>query len=192
MKNKKSIYAAILGILFCLLSLRVFADTLVNNRCELKRLAIERELDYARTYNNTNRVLGLEMALAQVNMDCQNSQEKVVINAGENPWGDSCDAKRNAIERELPYAREQDNTHRVSGLEKALAEVNTNCSDASIRSDLEKKVLDAEDEVRRREEDLRKAQAKGDRKKIVRRQKKLEQAQTELELMRVRLQALKK
>lgn len=189
MKNKKSIC---LGIVFFILALPAVASEPSSDSCTLKRLAIEQELSYAREYNDTNRVHGLEMALSQVNASCQSSQEKTVIGANENPWGDSCDAKRNAIERELTYARGDNTTHRVRGLEKALAEVNTYCSDASIRADIEKEVRDAEDDVREREEDLREAQAKGDSKKIARRQEKLDKAQAKLELMRVRLQVLKK
>lgn len=189
MKNKKSIC---LGIIFFIFALPAFAGSLSKDGCEQKRLAIERELDYARAYNNVNRVRGLERALARIDIYCQGSYENTAIRDGENPWGDSCDAKRSAIERELTYARGYNNVYRVRGLEKALAEVNTHCSDASIRADLEEDLLDAEEEVREREEDLREAQAKGNPKKIARKQEKLDKAQAELELIRVRLQALKK
>jgi len=38
--------------------------------CEAKRQNIERQLDYARLHNNSNRVAGLERALSKVNAYC--------------------------------------------------------------------------------------------------------------------------
>lgn len=38
--------------------------------CEAKRLNIEQQIDYARTYGNTHRIKGLEKALSEVSANC--------------------------------------------------------------------------------------------------------------------------
>jgi Protein of unknown function (DUF1090) len=97
-----------------------------------------------------------------------------------------CDAKRHSIEQEIAYAQAHGNAKRVDGLETALAEMNANCTDASLRSEAQRKVTRAQAELSEREQDLRKAKADGKSgKKIADRQRKVDKAHAELE----RLQA---
>ncbi len=94
----------------------------------------------------------------------------------------SCDAKRGAIEREIDYARAHGNAARVDELETALAQLNANCTDASLRSDAQRKVDAAQRKLDQRQRELQEARAAGKgAKKIAERQRKLEEAHAEFE-----------
>lgn len=93
-----------------------------------------------------------------------------------------CDAKRASLEQEITYAQAHHNANRVSGLETALAQLNANCTDASLRSAKERKVADAQKKLVEREKDLREARAQGKgSKKIADRQRKVDDAHADLE-----------
>ncbi|MDH1263021.1 DUF1090 domain-containing protein [Pseudomonas sp. GD03944] len=98
--------------------------------------------------------------------------------AGDMKTG--CAGKQQSIERQIQEAKAQGNSHRVDGLEKALAEVKANCTDESLRQEREADVREAQAEVLERENDLKEAQAKGDAEKIATRQAKLAEAREEL------------
>ena len=100
-----------------------------------------------------------------------------------------CDAKRAAIEKEITYAQAHGNAKRVDGLETALAQMNANCTDATLRSDAQRKVTAAQRKLAEREHDLQQAKADGkSAKKIAERQRKVDDAHAELE--RVQIEAL--
>lgn len=93
-----------------------------------------------------------------------------------------CDAKRSSIEQEIAYARAHGNANRVDGLETALARLNANCTDASLRSESQRKVAAAQKKLAEREHDLQKAKDEGkSAKKIAERQHKVDEAHAELE-----------
>ncbi|MCX8649179.1 DUF1090 domain-containing protein [Gilliamella sp. B2776] len=46
--------------------------------------------------------------------------------------GLTCDAKKQAIEAKIEQAKKANNTFEITGLEKALQQVNTNCSDDTL------------------------------------------------------------
>ncbi|WEJ71814.1 MULTISPECIES: DUF1090 domain-containing protein [unclassified Pseudomonas] len=92
-----------------------------------------------------------------------------------------CAAKQDAIERQLEEAKAHGNDNRVAGLQTALEKVKTYCTDAGLTQERKQRVLDAEQEVSRREKDLRKAMDKGDAQKIEKRKNKLAEARAELE-----------
>jgi ribonuclease HI len=93
-----------------------------------------------------------------------------------------CDAKRESVEQEIAYAQAHGNTKRVDGLETALAQINANCTDATLRSDAQRKVAQAQEKLTERERDLKRAKADGkSAKKIAERQRKVDEAHAELE-----------
>ncbi|AKA83142.1 MULTISPECIES: DUF1090 domain-containing protein [Pseudomonas fluorescens group] len=92
-----------------------------------------------------------------------------------------CAAKRQAISAQIDQAKAHGNGAQQAGLEKALAEVTTHCTDASLRKERENKVLDAKHEVSRRQADLDKAMKKGDPDKIDKRKDKLAESRKELQ-----------
>lgn len=91
-----------------------------------------------------------------------------------------CTIKAENIQRQIEYAKAHGNTHRVAGLEKALAEVNAHCTDTGLKSDLNAKVKEKEQKVAERKAELQNAQAKGDQKKIARKRSKVTEAEQEL------------
>ena len=92
-----------------------------------------------------------------------------------------CAAKRQAISSQIEQAKAHGNSYQQAGLEKALAEVTANCTDAGLKKERENKVLDAKHDVSRRQADLDKAMKKGDPDKINKRKEKLAEARKELQ-----------
>lgn len=91
-----------------------------------------------------------------------------------------CEAKRQNIQEQIDYARKHNNNHRVSGLEKALSEVNANCTDAGLRAERESDVREKEQKVEARRQELAESRADGRSDKISKKERKLEEAQSEL------------
>ncbi|MFO2462101.1 DUF1090 domain-containing protein [Pseudomonas sp. 15FMM2] len=92
-----------------------------------------------------------------------------------------CAAKREAIKTQIEQAKAHGNNAQQAGLEKALSEVTTHCTDASLKKEREGKVLDAKHEVSRRQADLDKAMKKGDSERINKRKDKLAESRKELQ-----------
>ena len=101
--------------------------------------------------------------------------------AQQAPELTGCAAKVKKIETQLEYARAHNNPFQVAGLEKALKEVKANCTEAGLKKEREKKVLDAKHEVSQRQADLDKAMKKGDPEKIDKRKNKLAESRKELQ-----------
>lgn len=97
------------------------------------------------------------------------------------PAGPStCEAKREAIGRDIEAAKANGQTHRVRGLEKALAEVRRTCSDAKLAAEHQRRIRSQERKVAERERELGEARRKGRADKIADKEEKLREAQAEL------------
>lgn len=92
-----------------------------------------------------------------------------------------CAAKRQELQEKLEMARHHGNSSQVNGLEKALRQLDANCTDEALHEERQAKLEKARQEVQEREHDLREAEAKGDPQKIAKRQAKLAEARAELE-----------
>jgi hypothetical protein len=102
--------------------------------------------------------------------------------AGEEAPGlTGCAAKKQSIINQIELANTQGNTDQQAGLETALSEVTTHCTDASLKKERENKVLDAKHEVSKRQTDLDKAMKKGDPERINKRKDKLAESRKELQ-----------
>jgi len=107
------------------------------------------------------------------------------LGAAAQPAGPAtCDAKREAIGRDIEMAKSKGQKQRVRGLETALAEVNRNCTDAKLAAEHQRRIRNQERKVAERERDLREAQQKGRASKIADREKKLHEAQAELQQLK--------
>jgi len=91
-----------------------------------------------------------------------------------------CEAKRQNIAQQIDYARTNGDSYRVTGLEKALSEVNAHCTDEGLRAERESDVRKKERKVEERREELAEAQADRRTDKITKKQRKLEEALDEL------------
>ncbi|WP_324280012.1 DUF1090 domain-containing protein [Enterobacter ludwigii] len=98
-----------------------------------------------------------------------------------------CEAKRLNIEEQIDYARAHSNNHRIAGLEKALSELNANCTNEGLRAERESDIRKKELKVEERRQELAEARADGRPDKISKKQQKLEDAQYELNEARNRL-----
>jgi len=96
----------------------------------------------------------------------------------------TCEAKREAIGRDIEAAKAQGQEYRVRGLETALAEVRRNCSDAKLVAEHQRRIRNQERKVAERERDLREAQRKGRADKIADREEKLRAAQSALQQLK--------
>jgi uncharacterized protein YlxW (UPF0749 family) len=91
-----------------------------------------------------------------------------------------CAAKKNELETQIMYAKKYDNTDRIRGLEKALKEVNENCTDESLKTKRMKRITEKEEKVSERELELKEAKETGNSDKIKKKERKLEDAINEL------------
>lgn len=101
--------------------------------------------------------------------------------ASENPALKGCAAKQHILQTQIDTARTEGNRNQLAGMEKALSEMQANCTDAGLRKEREATVAKHKAEVSEREAELAAAQAKGDAEKIAKRQAKLAEARLELQ-----------
>ena len=92
----------------------------------------------------------------------------------------TCDGKRDVITREIGEARAASQTQRVKGLERALRQLNKNCTDDKLKAAEEAAVKKQKTKVAQRQRDLAKAEKKGDARKIEGRKEKLAEEEAEL------------
>ncbi len=100
--------------------------------------------------------------------------------------GSLCAEKEQNIQREIGYAEQHNNPHRVNGLKKALSEVRENCTDSKLIAEHQEKIDRQKREVIERKTDLDKARLKGDADKVVKREQKLAEAESELKSLEKR------
>ncbi|RBL83524.1 DUF1090 domain-containing protein [Streptomyces cavourensis] len=90
-----------------------------------------------------------------------------------------CAAKFCQIENDIAAAKADNNTRKVAGLQKALAEAKAHCTDSRLQSQREADVRDKQNKVSEREAELKTARAKGKQDKIDKAQRKLDEARAE-------------
>ncbi|WP_283598756.1 DUF1090 domain-containing protein [Photobacterium phosphoreum] len=92
-----------------------------------------------------------------------------------------CAVKKQEIKTQISYAKEYNNTYQLKGLQKALAEVNDNCTDESLKAEQLKKVANKEKKVEERKQELIEAKESGKKNKINKKERKLQEAIDELQ-----------
>lgn len=92
-----------------------------------------------------------------------------------------CAVKKQEIKTQISYAKEYNNTYQLKGLQKALAEVNDNCTDESLKAEQLKKVANKEKKVEERKQELIEAKESGKENKINKKERKLQEAIDELQ-----------
>lgn len=101
--------------------------------------------------------------------------------AHASPALTGCAAKKQEIETQISFARQHNNAHQVAGLEKALREVDQNCTEGSLLKQRQEKVAEKKVKVQERERELEKAKAEGrSASKIQKREDKLADTRREL------------
>lgn len=100
--------------------------------------------------------------------------------------GPLCAEKEQNIQRQISYAEQHNNSHRVAGLKKALSEVQAHCTDSKLIADHQEKIANQKKEIIERQSDLEEARLKGDADKIAKREHKLAEAESELKSLEKR------
>jgi len=92
-----------------------------------------------------------------------------------------CEQKERDIKHEIEMAQQHNNLRRVNGLERALTEVQADCSDKKLEAAHLERINAQKQKVAEREHELREERDEGhDREKIAKRQQKLDEARREL------------
>jgi DNA repair exonuclease SbcCD ATPase subunit len=97
---------------------------------------------------------------------------------------ESCNAKRDAIERDIDAAKAKGQAQRVRGLERAMRANQRNCSEAQLQAEHRKRIQAQERKVAERQRDLNEAKEKGRADKIAQRESKLREEEAELERLK--------
>ena len=100
------------------------------------------------------------------------------------PLDAPCQAKFDAINRDIDTAKAAGNKQQLRGLQRAQKEVTSNCTEAKLQTARQGKVKGQEKKVTERQRDLAKAQQEGKPDKIASRQKKLDDEQAELQRLK--------
>ncbi len=93
---------------------------------------------------------------------------------------ETCATKQQAIKQQLEVAHQHNNKDQIAGLQKALTQSQTNCSQPSLQKEQQQKIAEKQEKVNERTRELKKVQATGDKNKIAKQQKKLDEALHEL------------
>ncbi len=91
-----------------------------------------------------------------------------------------CIQKEQDIQREIDIAKQHNNQRRINGLERAMTEVQANCTDGKLKTAHQERIKAKQQEVAERERDLKEAHEKGDQEKIAKRERKLQEERDEL------------
>ncbi|WP_083953395.1 DUF1090 domain-containing protein [Thauera butanivorans] len=105
----------------------------------------------------------------------------------DNP---ACQQKATEIEQQIEYAKSHGNTHRLQGLERALANVKAHCTDQALIRDKKDEIREQEEEIREILEEIREKQSEGRYDKLVKLERKLERERAEKDVLERELQAL--
>ena len=92
----------------------------------------------------------------------------------------ACEAKQASIEIQIEEATSRGRSQEVAGLKRALAANKAHCTDASLSTERDARIQDAQRKVVAREKSLAEAERKGNPKKIASRRTKLEEARADL------------
>ncbi len=101
-----------------------------------------------------------------------------------------CKAKEQALEKRLAAARQHNNTEQIEGLQKALHNIRTWCTDNNLKAKADYEVWEKQNEVQEREQELNQARTDGKKKKIVQRERKLDKARQKLREAQAKRDAL--
>jgi len=102
----------------------------------------------------------------------------------------ACERKAAQIEQQIQHAKAAGNTHRVSGLEKALSQARTNCTDAGLIAEQRADIAEQQEDIDEILEDIQEKQAEGRSDKVEKLERKLGHEKKELEVLQHELRQL--
>ncbi|WP_027252136.1 DUF1090 domain-containing protein [Photobacterium halotolerans] len=91
-----------------------------------------------------------------------------------------CQAKEYEIKQQIEYAKNYGDDYRLTGLEKALSEVQNHCTNEVLLEERRAKIREKVQKVTERSQELQEARKSGRLDKIEKKAKKLQEAEEEL------------
>ncbi|MGY5796241.1 DUF1090 domain-containing protein [Rheinheimera faecalis] len=101
-----------------------------------------------------------------------------------------CEQKFCEMEIQLNMAKQTGNTDQVAGLQMALDNARTSCSDTRLKDALTAKLAEANQDLVRYQADLQQAEQQGKKDKVVKYKKKLEETTSEIKRLNDQLSQL--
>jgi len=101
-----------------------------------------------------------------------------------------CAKRQCEVSRQLEMARAHDNGHKAAGLERALADISSNCTDAGMAADLQQDIDKVNHDLAEHEQDLAEARAKGKLDKVRKYESKIAEDQAEIKQLEASRAAL--
>lgn len=101
-----------------------------------------------------------------------------------------CEQKFCEMEIQLNMAKQTGDNNQISGLQMALDNARTSCSDTRLRDALTAKLAEANQDLVRYQADLQQAEQQGKKDKIVKYKKKLEEITSEIKRLNDQLSQL--
>lgn len=105
--------------------------------------------------------------------------------------GPACAQKISDIESQISHAKEHGNHRRISGLEKTLAAVRENCTDAALLSEKEEEISEKHEDIAELEEEILEKESEGRLDKVQKLERKLEHEQRELKILQQEVEQIK-
>ncbi|HJS13514.1 MAG TPA: DUF1090 domain-containing protein [Rheinheimera sp.] len=101
-----------------------------------------------------------------------------------------CEQKFCEMEIQLNMAKQTGNTDQVAGLQMALDNARTSCSDTRLKDALTAKLAEANQDLVRYQADLQQAEQQGKKDKVMKYKKKLEETTSEIKRLNDQLSQL--
>ncbi|WP_233078116.1 DUF1090 domain-containing protein [Rheinheimera soli] len=101
-----------------------------------------------------------------------------------------CELKFCEMEIQLNLAKQTGDNDQVAGLQMALDNARTNCSENKLKDDLTEKLADANKDLVKYQADLQQAEQDGKKDKVLKYRKKLEETSSEIKRLKDQLSHL--
>ncbi|WP_089138520.1 DUF1090 domain-containing protein [Vibrio rumoiensis] len=102
-----------------------------------------------------------------------------------------CEAKVCHIEKQLEYAKQNNNVNKVQGLTKALNNVKEHCTVGGLKDDLQDEIADIKDDLAEHQDDLKEAMQDQEADKVEKYQQRVAEDQEKLKALQAELLKLK-
>ncbi|WP_425336905.1 DUF1090 domain-containing protein [Serratia symbiotica] len=86
---------------------------------------------------------------------------------------DSCASKAQNIQHQIDYSTQYGNIHRVTGLKKALSEVQTTAPTRNLQAERQKKIDEKQSKVAKRQQEIKQETQTDNLEKVAKKQNKL-------------------
>ncbi|KAA0889949.1 DUF1090 domain-containing protein [Pusillimonas sp. ANT_WB101] len=102
----------------------------------------------------------------------------------------ACERKEVEIKNQIQHAKENNNMHRVRGLEKALSQVQAHCTDAALIKDKKEDIAEQQEDIDELLEEIQQKQSEGQYDKVQKLERKLGREREELQSLQHELKEL--